>query len=69
MFLDRSKHIEIEYHFIRDRVHKGAVKLQYISINQQVVDILTKPLAKGKFEAFRDKPGLVQNSFLARREC
>jgi hypothetical protein len=35
----------------------------------KTADILTKPLAKGKFEAFRDKLGLVQNSFLAKREC
>jgi hypothetical protein len=45
------------------------MKLQYIPTDQQVVDILTKPLAKGKFEAFRDRLGLVQNSFLAKREC
>jgi hypothetical protein len=38
---------------------KGLVKLQYIPTDQQVVDILTKPLGKGKFEAFRDKLGLV----------
>jgi hypothetical protein len=31
VFHDMSKHIEIKYHFIRDRVQKGAVKLQHIS--------------------------------------
>jgi len=46
VFHDRSKHIEIWYHFIRDRVLKGAVKLQYIPTDEQVVDILTKPLVK-----------------------
>jgi hypothetical protein len=56
-------------HFIRDMIQMGAVKLQYIPTDQQVADILTKPLAKGKFEAFRDRLGLVQNSFLAKREC
>jgi hypothetical protein len=30
VFHDRSKHIEIRYHFIRDWVQRGAVKLQYI---------------------------------------
>jgi hypothetical protein len=30
VFHDKSKHIEIKYHFIRDRVQKGAMKLQYI---------------------------------------
>lgn len=49
---DRSKHIERKYHFIRGRVQKGAAKLQYISIDEQVADILTKPLVKGKFFYF-----------------
>jgi hypothetical protein len=68
VFHDRSKHIEIKYHFIRDKDHKGAMKLHYIPMDQQVADFLTKPLAKGMFEAFRDKLGLVQNSFLV-KEC
>eukprot|EP00253_Pinus_taeda_P001835 PITA_01835 len=43
VFHDRSKHIGIRYHFIRDYVQKGAVKLEYISTDEQVADILTKP--------------------------
>jgi hypothetical protein len=31
VFHDRSKHIEIGYHFIRDWVQRGAVQLEYIS--------------------------------------
>jgi hypothetical protein len=69
VFHDRSKHIEIRYHFIRDRVLKGAVKLQYIPTDEQLADILTKPLVKGKFVFFRDKLGVVENTFLAKREC
>jgi hypothetical protein len=69
LFHDKSKHIEINYHFLRDMIQKGVVKLQYISTYLQVADILTNPLAKGKFEAFKDKLGLVQNFFLAKREC
>jgi hypothetical protein len=64
MFHDRSKHIEIRYHFIRDRVLKGAVKLQYIPTDEQLADILTKPLVKGKFVFFQDKLGVVENTFL-----
>jgi hypothetical protein len=30
---------------------------------------LTKPLAKGKFEMFRERLGVVETTFLARREC
>ena len=34
MFHDRSKHIEIRYHFIKDYVQRGVVELQYISIEE-----------------------------------
>ena len=34
VFHDRSKHIEIRYHFIRDHVQKGAVKLQYFPTDE-----------------------------------
>jgi hypothetical protein len=60
MFHDRSKHIEIRYHFIRDMVQRGALKLQYISTDEQVADVLTKPLSRVKFEHFRDKLGIVR---------
>jgi hypothetical protein len=69
VFHDRSKHIEIRFHFIRDCVQKGTVKLQYVPTGEQVADILTKALMKGKFVFFRDKLGVVQNTFLAKREC
>jgi hypothetical protein len=69
VFHDRSKHIEIRYHFIRDYVQRGAVELQYISTEEQVVDILTKALNMGKFVFFRDKLGVVSNTFLGMREC
>jgi hypothetical protein len=69
VFYDRPKHIEIRYHFIRDCVQKGFVKLQYVPTGEQIADILTKPLVKGKFVYFRDKLGVVQNTFLAKREC
>ena len=69
VFHDRSKHIEIRYHFIRDYVQRGAVELQYISTDEQVADILTKSLGRGKHIHFRDKLGVVKNSFLGKREC
>jgi hypothetical protein len=60
VFHDRSKHIEIRYHYIRDMVQRGALKLQYISTDDQVADVMTKPLSRVKFEYFRDKLGIVQ---------
>jgi hypothetical protein len=50
VFHDRLKHIEIHYHYICDMVQRGALNLQYISMDEQVADVLTKPLSRVKFE-------------------
>ena len=63
MFHDKSKHIEILYFYIRDMVQKGAIKLQYVSTNEQVADVLTKPLSRVKFEYFCDNIGVVKKDF------
>ena len=55
VFHDKSKHIEIKYHYIRDMVHKGAVNLQYVVMDEQIANVLTKPLSRVKFEYFREK--------------
>jgi hypothetical protein len=60
VFHDESKHIEIRYHFIRDMMQRGAVKLQYVGTDEQVADVLPKPLSHVKFEHFRDKLGIVR---------
>ena len=49
-FHDKSKHIEIRYFYIRDMVQKRAIKIQYVSTDEQVADVLTKPLSRVKFE-------------------
>jgi hypothetical protein len=61
VFHDRSKLIEIKYHYIRDMVQRGVVELQYISMDEQIADILTKPLSRVKYEYFRDKLGVLPN--------
>ena len=69
VFHDRSKHIKIRYHYVWNMVQRKAVKLRYIPTYEQIVDVLTKPLSKTKFEHFRDKLGVVENASLAEREC
>ena len=49
-------------------VQKGAIKLQYVSTDEQVVDVLTKPLSRVKFEYFCDKLGVVQKEFPHKKE-
>ena len=69
VFHDRSKHIEIKYYFLRDKVQRGEVVLQYISIDEQIADILVKPLSKmKKFAYLRNKLGLVETTSLLKKE-
>ncbi|XP_042027180.1 secreted RxLR effector protein 161-like [Salvia splendens] len=49
MFHERSKHIDVRMHFIRDEVECGRVKLVKISTEHNPADMLTKPLSKEKF--------------------
>ena len=59
VFHDKSKHIEIRYFYIRDMVQKGAIKIQYVSTDEQFDDVLTKTLSRVKFEYFHDKLAIV----------
>ena len=40
----RTKHIEIQYHFLRDRYEKGDIEIDYVSTDFQLADIFTKSL-------------------------
>jgi hypothetical protein len=50
---ERTKHIDIRLHFIRDVVRSGLVQLKYIPTDMQLADCLTKPLERVKLEHFR----------------
>ena len=69
VFPDKSKHIEMKYHFIRNMVQKGMVKLQYVSTKEQIADVMTKPLSVMKFRNFQDNLGMEKNVSLTEREC
>ena len=59
VFHDKSKHIEIRFHYIRDMVQRGVVKIQYVAIDEQIDDVLTMPLARVKFKYFRERLGVI----------
>jgi len=52
------KHIAIDFHFIRDQVQKGTLRVAHVSSTDQLVDLLTKPLSRVCFMFLRDKIGL-----------
>ena len=68
LFHDKSKHIDIKYHYVRDMVQRGAVKLQYVATNEKIADVLTKPLARVKFEYFREKLGVLHIEVPSKRK-
>jgi hypothetical protein len=55
IFHGRTKHIEVDYHFIRERVVRGDISLQFISIDDQVADIFTKALPSPRFHRLCSK--------------
>jgi len=57
-FHDRTKHIDIRYHFLRHKVESGDITLDYVPTNDQPADILTKGLAREKHEKFSKELGL-----------
>ena len=59
VFHDKSKHIEIKYHYIRDMVQRGVMKLLYIATEEQIADVMTKPFARMKFEYFKERLGVL----------
>ena len=54
----RLKHVDIRYHFIREYVESKRFNIVYISTDEMIADILTKPLGRTKFELFRNQLGL-----------
>jgi transposase InsO family protein len=55
----RSKHIDIQHHFIREKVESNVIEMRYIPTERMVADVLTKALAKPRHEALRQKMGLM----------
>lgn len=58
----RSKHIDLSFHFLRQRVELGQVDLQYVSTQKMAADYLTKPLAPAKFLNCRNMSGIFHHS-------
>jgi hypothetical protein len=58
VFHARTKHIEVDYHFVRERVAKRLLDIEYISTRDQIADGFTKPLAVRNLEMFKNNLNL-----------
>ena len=55
---DRTKHVEVDRHFIKEKIEDKTVVITYIPTTDQTADILTKALFKPSFEKLVDKLGM-----------
>ena len=60
----RSKHIEIQHHFVRENIQSKENDFLYCNTNESVDCIFIKPLGKDKFEICRDRSCVIENTFL-----
>ncbi|GJZ18461.1 hypothetical protein Tco_0554584 [Tanacetum coccineum] len=56
----RTKHIEIRHHFLRDNVQKGNITIEKVASEDNIADILTKPLKREPFNLLRLGLGLME---------
>jgi hypothetical protein len=56
---ERSKHIDVRYHFIREKVDEGSVTIGYVPTADMVADLLTKPLPLPAFSKGRRDMGVL----------
>ena len=56
---ERSKHIDVGFHFIRDHVKEGSVELLHVASLDQVADIFTRPLSKVLFDKYKKMIGMT----------
>ena len=57
---DRTKHIDVKYHYVRECAERGLIDIQFIGTAEQLGDILTKALGRLKHDELRTKIGLTK---------
>ena len=62
---DRTKHVEVDRYFIKEKIKEGIVEFSFVPSFQQVADVLTKGLPRQQFEALVDKLGMINIHSLA----
>jgi len=56
------KHLELDFHFVREKVSVGLLQVLHVSSLDQLADLLTKPLSRARFLLLRDKLCTITDS-------
>ena len=67
VFHNRTKHMKIKFHAIRQFQQEGELEMIYCTSKEQLVDLFSKPLAKDRFEDLRGMIGMC--SFGTKEKC
>ena len=59
MMHQKTKHIAIKYHYLRELVQEKEVRMEYVNTKEQLADIFTKALSKEAHEYLRGRLGVI----------
>ena len=54
----RTKHIEVQHHFVREKVEKGTITLEYCPTEDMLADVMTKAFARDRHERLMRATGI-----------
>jgi hypothetical protein len=61
VFHARTKQIEVDFHFVREKVALGALDVRFIASGDQLADVFTKPATRQLLSQFRSNLNLVHD--------
>ncbi|KAD6794453.1 hypothetical protein E3N88_05349 [Mikania micrantha] len=66
VYHSHMKHVALDYHFVREKLADGSLKVLHINSHDQLADALTKPLSRSPFPRLRSKIGVFDGSSILR---